>query len=191
MTEVNWIAKPQIIPTIEVNDDIVLASPPRANTTHGGPDYSYSSVRPQNWKFVETLHKSCTRGIIHDPLQRNQGTPSIGVMAWNVMEFLPFKRMDLRPDGSWKAISWPLPMGETRDIPYDIKVHHTVIQRMRHDSNYRPGNLIIGGGGRGLRRAPESAGMGEWEVVEQGKGHPVDEVWVRAKRRVEGEKKSE
>jgi uncharacterized protein (DUF2235 family) len=187
MQHVNWDVAPQI-PIIEVNDDIVPASPLRSNTTYGGPDSSNSTVQPENQKFVETLHKSCTLGKIHDPLQRKQGTPDIGVLAWNVMEFLPFKRMDLRPDGSWKAISWPLPMGEVRDVPSDIKIHHTVMQRMRHDRSYRPGNLIVGGGGRGMRRAPESAGIGEWEVVAEGQGHPVDEIWVRKEKPMDEEK---
>lgn len=143
----------QNIPTIEVNDDILPASPARRDRTIPVADgnYSYNRELPQNWGFVDRLYKSCTQGKIHDPLQRNQGTPTLGVLSWNIMEFLPFKRMDLRPDGSWKAISWPLPMGETRDIPDDVKIHHTVMHRMMYDSSYRPGNLIIGGGGRGKR----------------------------------------
>ena len=42
----------------------------------------------------------------------------------------------------------------------------------------RPGNLIIGGGGRGIRRAPKALGMGEWEIM---KGHddPVGKVYIR------------
>jgi hypothetical protein len=71
-------------------------------------------------------------------------------------------------------------MGEVRDIPYDAKVHNSAIRRMKADESYRPGNLIIGGGGRGKRRAPEAAGMGTWEVLEDGAGHPIDEVWIRA-----------
>lgn len=42
----------------------------------------------------------------------------------------------------------------------------------------RPGNLIIGGGGRGIRRAPKHLGIGEWEVL-KGKDDPVGQVYVR------------
>lgn len=94
------------------------------------------------------------------------------------MEYLPFRRMDLQPDGSWKAITFPLPMGEVRDLPEGAKIHHSAIKRMKANENYRPGNLIIGGGGRGVRRAPKEMGIGEW-VVHKNEGDPVGEVLVR------------
>lgn len=87
--------------------------------------------------------------------------------------------MDLMPDGSWKSIAWPPPKGEVRDVPNDVVVHHTVLGRMRHDKEYRPGNLIVGGGGRGVRKAPEHMGTGKWKVL-RNEGDPVGEVWVRA-----------
>lgn len=169
------------IPIIEVNDNVVPSSHSSASSPSADLGM-YGSEKPENWKFVETLNAACTRGKIHDPLQRGQGTPTMGVLSWNIMEFLPFRRMDLRPDGSWKAISWPLPMGETRDVPLDVKIHNSVIRRMKADKNYRPGNLIVGGGGRGTRHAPSEHGIGEWEAVERGKGHPVDELFVRARQ---------
>lgn len=55
-------------------------------------------------------------------------------------------------------------MGETRDIPTNAQIHHSVIKRMECNHKYRPGNLIIGGGGRGVRHAKEKDGIGEWDV---------------------------
>lgn len=49
------------------------------------------------------------------------------------MEYLPFRRMDLQEDGSWKAIIWPLPKGEVRDIPNNALIHGSVIKRMEAD----------------------------------------------------------
>ncbi len=49
---------------------------------------------------------------------------------------------------------------------------------MQADETYRPGNLVIGGGGRGIRVAPKEAGMGDW-VVLKNEGDPVGEVYVR------------
>lgn len=72
-------------------------------------------------------------------------------------------------------------MSEPRDIPYDAKIHNSAIRRMEVDENYRPGNLIIGGGGRGVKQAPKELGIGEWEVWKR-KGDPVGEVYVRKKR---------
>lgn len=69
-------------------------------------------------------------------------------------------------------------MGEPRDIPHNAKIHNSAIRRMEADETYRPGNLIIGGGGRGVKKAPKELGIGQWEVL-KGKGDPVGEVLVR------------
>ena len=79
------------------------------------------------------------------------------------MEYMPFRRMDLQADDSWKSIRWPLPKGEVRDIPDGAWIHGSVIRRMHADSMYRPGNLIVGGGGRGVRIAPPHYGTGKVE----------------------------
>lgn len=100
------------------------------------------------------------------------------------MEYLPFRRMDLQADGSWKSIRWPLPKGEVRDVPDDVVVHNSVIKRMKADERYRPGNLILGGGGRGTKVAPREAGIGEWRVCRE-EGDPIGEVYVRAWRKTE------
>lgn len=71
-----------------------------------------------------------------------------------------------------------MPRGETRDIPDNAVVHNSVIKRMEADPTYRPGNLIIGGGGRGVRVAPPEAGTGKWQVVRD-QGHPVGEVFQK------------
>lgn len=128
--------------------------------------------------FHRHLHSAATKGQIHDVLQFNNGANRIGVASWNFMEYLPFRRMDLQEDGTWKAIRWPLPKGETRDIPPNAVIHCSVIKRMLADPTYRPGNLIVGGGGRGVRRAPKDLGMGKW-VVACEDGHHVGECFVR------------
>lgn len=70
-------------------------------------------------------------------------------------------------------------MGETRDIPTNAQIHHSAIKRMQYNPEYRPGNLIVGGGGRGIRKAPEKYGMGEWN---KHKNHddPILETYIRA-----------
>jgi len=130
--------------------------------------------------FHSSIHSAACQGRIHDVLQFNNGVPRVSVIAWNIMEYLPFRRMDLQDDGSWKSINWPLPKGEVRDVPDDAKIHNSVLRRMKHDETYRPGNVICGGGGRGVRVAPKEMGIGEWKILRE-KGDLVGEVYVRAK----------
>ncbi|KAI9152207.1 hypothetical protein HJFPF1_09434 [Paramyrothecium foliicola] len=133
--------------------------------------------------FHKMMHGAHTAKI-HDSLTFGAGLPWHSVSAWRIMEWLPFRRMDLREDGSWSPIRWPLPRGEVRDIPHNVRVHGSVIRRLREDETYRPGNLIIGGGGRGVRVAPEEYGIGEWKCVAE-HGDPIGEVWMRKQQKSE------
>jgi uncharacterized protein (DUF2235 family) len=130
--------------------------------------------------FLHALQASSTKGMMHDCLMFNQGLPPLSVISWRIMEWLPFRRMDLQSDGSWKPISWPLPRGEVRDVPDNAEVHVSAIRRMQAKEDYRPGNVIVGGGGRGVRVAPAEYGMGEW-VVCRNEGDPVRETYIRKK----------
>ncbi|WYZ45753.1 hypothetical protein EsH8_VIII_001069 [Colletotrichum jinshuiense] len=130
--------------------------------------------------FSEMI-RTAQEAEIHDSLDFACGMHPASVFMWRVMEYLPFRRLDLRPDGSWKPIRWPLPRGEVRDIPDKVRVHGSVIRRMKLNEKYRPGNLIVGGGGRGCRVAPKEYGIGDWVCV-KGEGDLIDEVWVRKSR---------
>lgn len=130
-------------------------------------------------KFHIHLHAASTQGKIHDVLQFHNGASRLSVISWNIMEYLPFRRMDLQEDGTWKSITWPLPKGEVRDIPEDAVIHTSVLRRMEADPKYRPGNLIVGGGGRGVRQAPKKLGMGKWKC-KRNEGDVIGEVFVRA-----------
>nr|POE79514.1 uncharacterized protein CFP56_07579 [Quercus suber] len=142
---------------------------PRTNSIETAPMINTE----EDWALLETKTK------LHDSLAFGGGLSWTAVLAWQMMEWLPLRRMDLQPGGDWAPISWPLPRGETRDMPNDAIIHGSVIKRMQVDSNYRPGNLIIGGGGRGVRRAPESAGIGHWQACRE-EGHRVGEAMRRA-----------
>ncbi|KAL4928490.1 T6SS phospholipase effector Tle1-like catalytic domain-containing protein [Aspergillus undulatus] len=141
---------------------------------NGGPKQDSASSQ----RFKAALYASSTEGLIHDSLSFGNGLPPLSVIAWKIMEYLPFRRMDLREDGSWEPIRWPLPCGEVRDMPTDAQIHVSAIRRMKKDPNYRPGNLILGGGGRGVRFAPEEAGIGEW-MIKAHEGDVVREIYVR------------
>ena len=70
-------------------------------------------------------------------------------------------------------------MGETRDVPLNAQIHYSAIKRMQNNADYRPGNLIIGGGGRGVRKAPEKYGVGEWKK-HKNHDNPLTQVYVKA-----------
>ena len=174
----------QPIPEVQVTSSSGSPNPPdlfrspHSDVEKPGPAPGLPPEAPKQSSFLQVLHSAATKGVLHDCLKFNNGLDKGSVITWKMMEYLPFRRMDLKPDGSWKAISLPLPMGETRDIPDNAWIHHSAIKRMQVDENYRPGNLIIGGGGRGIRIAPKKAGTGEW-VVHKNEGDPVGEVYVR------------
>ena len=63
-----------------------------------------------------------------------------------------------------------------------VLVHNSVIKRMQANPKYRPGNLIVGGGGRGFRTAPEKYGMGEWKIVRE-PGDIIGEAYVKVPRK--------
>lgn len=131
--------------------------------------------------FHDVLTRTMNKGTVHDTLTYGGGLSTFSTLAWRLMEYMPFRRMDLQPDGSWKPIRWPLPCGEVRDIPENAQIHVCAIHRMEIDASYRPGNLIVGGGGRGMKRAPEEYGIGEWEVCLH-EGDLVRQTYVRKKK---------
>ena len=143
------------------------------------PPTSRIQRRPEVDYHTETcLRSSYTNSKIHCCLTFGGGLPHTSTVGWKVMEYLPFRRMDLQKDGSWKSILWPLPRGEVRDVPEDAKIHCSVLERMQADPKYRPGNLLVGGGGRGVRVAPPEYGTGEWIVLRE-EGSVVGEVLVK------------
>ncbi|KAF1965781.1 hypothetical protein BU23DRAFT_593527 [Bimuria novae-zelandiae CBS 107.79] len=53
-----------------------------------------------NTKFLQHLHFAATCGRIYDVLQFDNGASRFEIISWNVMEYLPFRCMDLQEDGS-------------------------------------------------------------------------------------------
>lgn len=56
--------------------------------------------------FREQILHCAKKSAVHDCLAVGQGLPFLGVLSWQIMEWIPFMRMDLRDDGSWKPIRW-------------------------------------------------------------------------------------
>lgn len=80
------------LPTIELDGGRIRSS-------------SSDEFSEKHGQFKKKLHHA-TSGKIHDCLMFDQGLPRMSVLNWKIMEWIPFRRMDLRDDGSWKPIRW-------------------------------------------------------------------------------------
>ncbi|CAI7607116.1 unnamed protein product [Penicillium manginii] len=128
--------------------------------------------------FREALRQSSTEGLLHDRIGFGEGVSPLSVLAWRLMEYLPIRRSDMQPDGSWKMVSWPLHRGQARDIPLHAHIHASAVHRLQSNTEYRPANMIIGGGGRGVKEVGAEYGIGEWEIIRHG-GDPTRETYIR------------
>ncbi|GKZ81422.1 hypothetical protein AnigIFM56816_005941 [Aspergillus niger] len=145
-------------------------------TTGGQTNGDYRGDSGNESSFKSALRRASTTGHVHDFLQYDHGVSWPTVVTWKVAEYLPFRRLALQPDGSWKPTRWPLPLGERRDLPKEAKIHGSVIRRMKTNEQYRPENLLRDGKGKSKR--PLERGIGAWEVYAN-KGCPVRETYRR------------
>ena len=66
-------------------------------------------LNPERDAFHKHLHRAATESIVHDCLAFGGGLGTGTVSAWTFMEYLPFRRMDLQPDDTWRSVRFPLP----------------------------------------------------------------------------------
>ncbi|KAJ5496978.1 hypothetical protein N7463_008965 [Penicillium fimorum] len=126
-------------------------------------------------EFEYALWRASTNGQIHDSLRFHHGDTWLSVLSWKMVEYLPFRRMILKSDQTWKPIRFPLPLGERRDIPRDAAVHGSAIHRMEVNSTYRPKNMAPKGKGKGEISGHQAEG---WEMHAH-HGCPVRETYRR------------
>lgn len=89
------------VPTIEISD-----APDKTPEQQEIDDRLSKDMKiAMETTFKERMQRAIM-GKIHDCLEFGQGTPRIAVLIWRMMEWLPFRRMDLLEDGSWKPIRW-------------------------------------------------------------------------------------
>lgn len=150
---------------------------PTDATKAGGHSEHTAAARPDIGNYHKAVREA-EASRSHDCLRYGRGLPRSAVATWQFMEYFPFRRMDLQDNNSWKPIRWPLPRGEGRDMPADAIIHGSALRRMQADPKYRPGNLVIGGGGRVPTTAPEKHGIGQWKVL-RGEGDMLSECYVR------------
>lgn len=98
------------VPKVEVigasNPD--LFGSPRSEKQNSGWAPGLAPEEAKHSDFHQSLLNAFTKGHLHNCLEYNNGLSATSVLSWKIMEYMPFRRMDLQPDGSWKAISFPL-----------------------------------------------------------------------------------
>lgn len=148
----------------------------------GQTDEDYGQDTGGRSDFQSALQRATTTGHVHDCLQYGHGVPWRTVVTWKIAEYLPFRRMGLQDDGSWRPVRWPLPLGERRDLPKKAKVHGSVISRMKANPNYRPENLLRDG--KRKKKRPLEHGIDAWEV-HANRGCTVRETYCRKSTKVD------
>lgn len=105
----NSISTATRLPTVQVTSSPSPNLFSRSHSEKQEPGWA-QGAEPEAFKpseFNRCLHIAATKGRIHDCLKFKNGLTSMSVISWRMMEYLPFRRMDLKPDGSWAAISFP------------------------------------------------------------------------------------
>ena len=128
--------------------------------------------------YLDALYHSSATGILNDRLKSGSGVSMISALAWNILEYIPIRHVEIQKDGGSTTMHFPLHLGEPRGVPLDALVHVSAIRRMQHNTDYRPGNLIVGGGGREVLKAPPELGLGDW-VAKYNIDDPAQELYVR------------
>jgi hypothetical protein len=58
-----------------------------------GPSTFMAAAPEKTSRFHHHIHNAAVKGRIHDVLQFKNGVPAMSVVSWNLMEYLPFRRM--------------------------------------------------------------------------------------------------
>ena len=97
------------IPTFQVTNSTKpdLLNSPHSEKQNPGWTRGLEPEASKESEFHKSLRLAGTKGHLHDCLKFKNGLSTMSVISWKMMEYLPFRRMDLKPDGSWAAISFP------------------------------------------------------------------------------------
>ncbi|KAH1788599.1 hypothetical protein KXX36_006044, partial [Aspergillus fumigatus] len=122
----------------------------------------------------QDIVRQAERAQIHDSLDYDSGRPT-ETFFWRLLEWIPFKRPKITPDGSVCMTRWHA-RGSRRPLPKDAKIHGSVIRRLRADPGYRPYNLGLGNKPNEMDKAEEDRNIGEWRRIEN---DGLRDYWVK------------
>ncbi|OJJ85234.1 T6SS phospholipase effector Tle1-like catalytic domain-containing protein [Aspergillus glaucus CBS 516.65] len=123
---------------------------------------------------VQDTVRTAETAQIHDSLDFDSGK-GLTTFFWRLLEYLPFKRPAVQPDGLIVMTRWHT-HGLRRPLPKQAMIHGSVVRRLRRDPEYRPYNLGLGLKLNMQDRREEDRDIGKWKCVSE---DGLREYWVR------------
>ncbi|KAJ1715166.1 hypothetical protein NYO67_2718 [Aspergillus flavus] len=132
---------------------------------------------PRIEDYDPDIVQAAEQAEIHDSLGYDFGR-GLEVLFWRMMEYMPFKRPKVSPDGEVHETRWH-GRGLRRPLPPAAKIHSSVLHRLRYDPEYKPYNLGMGNKGTAKEQDDEQREIGQWRRIAHGK---LCEYWVKLPR---------
>ncbi|GES56851.1 sporulation associated protein [Aspergillus terreus] len=129
---------------------------------------------PTAEKFDDQVMRIAEKAELHDSLDYDSGK-GVETMFWRFLEWFPWKRPAVQPDGSIKETRWHF-KGLRRPLPPDAKIHGSVVRRIVSDPDYRPYNLGFGKKSRQMDYETERREFHSWHHV---KKSGLTEYWIK------------
>ncbi|KAE8150336.1 hypothetical protein BDV25DRAFT_172222 [Aspergillus avenaceus] len=92
-------------------------------------------------RFKEIMAEA-EKAATHDSLNYKFGH-ALETLFWRIMEYLPYKRPKVAPDGTYRESRWH-GRGLRRPLPPMARIHGSAVRRLNWDPNYKPYNLGMG-----------------------------------------------
>ncbi|KAE8381268.1 hypothetical protein BDV26DRAFT_278854 [Aspergillus bertholletiae] len=137
---------------------------------------------PRTEDYDPEIVEAAERAEIHDSLGYDFGR-GLEVLFWRLMEYMPFKRPKVSPDGEVHETRWH-GRGLRRPLPPAAKIHSSVLHRLNYDPEYKPYNLGMGNKGTVKEQRDELSELAQWRRIAHGK---LCEYWVKIPKRGEQE----
>jgi uncharacterized protein (DUF2235 family) len=124
--------------------------------------------------YDREIVRAAEKAHIHDSLGYDFGR-GLETLFWRILEYLPFKRPKVAPDGKVHETRWH-GRGLRRPLPPSAKIHGSVLHRLRWDPEYRPYNLGLGNKPTMKEQQEEQREIGRWRHMSHAK---LCDYWVK------------
>lgn len=172
-----WMVNEAMLAGLTFDDDKVHSlyiHPPSpsssSSTLSTSSKHTVPSIAPDEIRSMANAEQS----QVHDSLDFDSGK-GLTTFFWRLLEYLPFQRRLVQPDGSVITSRWHR-RGQRRPLPARALIHGSVVRKLRQDPDYRPYNLGLGLKPDMRDYKEEDRDIGKWEQV---RSDGVREYWLR------------